>query len=165
MEIKVKYPTPENFTKFGTIVVPSFKESPATFSENHNYWHNVADISQLGEEGTVGFLEIKRKEREFTLDKVERHKYALETFIPISGVGIFCLAPATPDKNVPDISSIEAFWIDGTASFFLAPGVWHWLPFTLTPEMKFILLLKKSTVEKDLEIVDLPEKVKIVLTK
>jgi hypothetical protein len=31
--------------------------------------------------------------------------------------------------------------------------------------MKFILLLKKSTVEKDLEIVDLPEKVKIVLTK
>jgi len=47
----------------------------------------------------------------------------------------------------------------------LAPGVWHWLPFTITPEMKFILLLKKSTVEKDLEIVDLPEKVKIVLTK
>ena len=60
MEIKVKYPTPDNFTKFGTIVVPSFKESPATFSENHNYWHNVADISQLGEEGTVGFLDIKR---------------------------------------------------------------------------------------------------------
>ena len=111
MEIKVKYPTPDNFTKFGSIVVPSFKESPATFSENHNYWHNVADISQLGEEGTVGFLEIKKKEREFVLDKAERHKYALETFIPTSGVGIFCLAPATPDKDVPDISSFEAFWI------------------------------------------------------
>jgi len=133
MEIKVKYPTKDNFTKFGTIVVPSFKESPATFSENHNYWHNVADISQLGEEGTVGFLEIKRKEREFVLDKMERHQYASESFIP--------------------------------TSFFLAPGVWHWLPFALTPEMKFVLLLKKSTVEKDLEIVDLPEKVKIVLIK
>ena len=165
MEIKVKYPTKDNFTKFGTIVVPSFEESPATFSENHNYWHNVADISQLGEEGTVGFLEIKRKEREFTLDKIEKHQYASESFIPTSGVGIFCLAPAAPDKDVPDISSIEAFWIDGTASFFLAPGVWHWLPFALTPEMKFILLLKKSTVEKDLEIVEFPEKVKSALAK
>ncbi|HER25115.1 MAG TPA: hypothetical protein ENO17_08720 [Candidatus Atribacteria bacterium] len=165
MEIKVKYPTKDNFTKFGTIVVPSFKESPATFSENHNYWHNVADISQLGEEGVVGFLEIKRKRREFILDKIERHQNSLEAFIPTSGVGIFCLAPATPDKKVPDIDSIEAFWIDGTASFFLTPGVWHWLPFTITPEMKFTLLLKKPTVEKDLEIVDLPEKVKIVLTK
>lgn len=165
MEIKVKYPTKDNFTKFGTIVVPSFKESPATFSENHNYWHNVADIAQLGEEGVVGFLEIKRKEREFVLDKIERHQYSLEAFIPTSGVGIFCLAPATPTKKVPDIDTIEAFWIDGTSSFFLAPGVWHWLPFTITPEMKFTLLLKKPTVEKDLEIVDLPEKVKIVLTK
>ena len=85
--------------------------------------------------------------------------------MPCAVVGVFGLAPGIPDKNVPDIRSIEAFWIDGTASFFLSPGVWHWLPFTLTPEMKFILLLKKSTVEKDLEIVDLPEKVKIVLTK
>lgn len=25
MEIKVKYPTPENFKKFGTLVVPPFK--------------------------------------------------------------------------------------------------------------------------------------------
>ncbi len=165
MEIKVKYPTKDNFTKFGSLVVPSFKESPATFSENHNYWHGVADISQLGGEGTVGFLEIKKNKREFVLDKIERHKDSLEAFIPTSGVGIFCLAPASPDKNVPDISSIEAFWVDGTASFFLAPGVWHWLPFTLTPKMKFTLLLKKPTVEKDLEIVDLPEKVKIVLTK
>ena len=165
MEIKVKYPKKDNFTKFGSLVVPSFKETPATFSENHNYWHGVADISQLGGEGTVGFLEIKRKNREFVLDKMERHQYSLEAFIPTSGVGIFCLAPATPDKDVPDISSIEAFWIDGTASFFLASGVWHWLPFTSTPEMKFTLLLKKPTVEKDLEIVDLPEKVKIVLTK
>jgi len=99
------------------------------------------------------------------LDKMERHQYASESFIPTSGDGIFCLAPATSDKDVPDVSSIEAFWIDGTASFFVAPGVWHWLPFALTPEMKFVLLLKKSTVEKDLEIVDLPEKVKIVLIK
>jgi len=165
MEIKVKYPTPENFAKFGTIVIPSFKESPATLSEYHNYWHDVTDLSNLEGEGTVGYLEIYRKDRKFQLEKMERHQESLEAFIPTSGVGIFCLAPATPDKGVPDISSIQTFWIDGTASFFLAPGVWHWLPFALTPEMKFVLLLKKSTVEKDLEIVDLPEKVKIVLIK
>ena len=164
MEIKVKYPTPENFAKFGTIVVPSFKESPATFSENHNYWHNVADISGLKGEGTVGYLEIERKNRKFYLEKMERHQETLEAFIPMSGAGIFCLAPVSPDRDVPDINSIEAFYIDGSSSFFLAPGVWHWLPFALTPQIKFTLLLKKTTVEKDLEIVDLPKKLDIVLT-
>jgi ureidoglycolate lyase len=164
MKLKVKHPSPENFTKFGIIVVPSFKESPATLSEYHNYWHKVADISQLGDEGTVGYLEIERKDRIFFLEKMERHQETLEAFIPMSGVGIFCLAPASPDRNVPDINSIEAFYIDGSSSFFLAPGVWHWLPFALTPQIKFTLLLKKSTVEKDLEIVDLPQKLDIVLT-
>jgi ureidoglycolate lyase len=164
MKLKVKHPSPENFTKFGTTVVPSFKESPATLSEYHNYWHKVADISQLGDEGTVGYLEIERKDRKLALEKMERHQETLEAFIPMSGVGIFCLAPASPDRNVPDINSIEAFYIDGSSSFFLAPGVWHWLPFALTPQIKFTLLLRKSTVEKDLEIVDLPQKLDIVLT-
>lgn len=67
MKLKVKHPSPENFTKFGTIVVPLFKESPATLSEYHNYWHKVADISKLGDEGTVGYLEIERKDRKLSL--------------------------------------------------------------------------------------------------
>ena len=164
MKLKVKNPTRGNFTKFGTIVVPQYNEKPTALSEYHNYWHKVADISQLGDEGTVGYLEIKRKDRIFFLEKMERHQETLEAFIPMSGVGIFCLAPASPDRNVPDINSIEAFYIDGSSSFFLAPGVWHWLPFALSPQIKFILLSKKSTVEKDLEIVDLPQKLDIILT-
>jgi len=163
MKIKVKYPTSENFTKFGTIVIPLFEKPPATFSEYHNYWHQVADISSLGKEGTVGYLDIERKDRKFSLEKMERHQETLEAFIPVSGVGIFCLAPANPQANIPDINSIEAFYVDGSSSFFLAPGVWHWLPFAITPKIKFILLLKNTTVEKDLEIVDLPQKLGIVL--
>ncbi|MGB9857408.1 MAG: ureidoglycolate lyase [Dictyoglomaceae bacterium] len=166
MEIKVKYPTPENFKKFGTLIVPPFKNPPAVSSEIFNYYHDVADISSLGNEGCVGYLEIKRDfSREFVLEKMERHKNTLEAFIPISGVGIFCLAPATPNKSSPDLDSIEAFWVDGTASFFLNEGVWHWLPYPITSDIRFILLLKKPTVEKDIEIVDLSEKVRIVLVK
>lgn len=164
MEIKIKYPTPENFIKFGSLVVPSFKNPPAVSSEVFNYYHDVADISSLGNEGCVGYLEVKRDfNRKFVLGKLERHKNTLEAFIPLSGIGFICLAPATPDRSFPDLNSIEAFWIDGSVSFFLNEGVWHWLPFPITSELNFILLLKKPTVKEDIEIVDLPEKMKIDL--
>jgi len=162
MEIKVKYPNQENFKKFGTLIVPPFNNPPAAKSEVFNYYHNIADISSLGNEGCLGYLEIKRDfNRDFVLEKIERHNQTIEAFIPILGVGIICLAPATYGKNMPDLNSIEAFWIDGTASFVLNEGIWHWLPYPITPDLRFILVLKKPTVEKDIEIVDLPEKIKI----
>jgi ureidoglycolate lyase len=162
MKINVKYPTKENFAEFGNVVVQSYSETPDTSSQYHNYWHDIADMTQLGNEATVGYLSVERKDREFIVEQMERHLKSLEAFIPVSGVGIFCLAPSTPGKDIPDINSIQAFWIDGTVSFFLNPGVWHWLPFAITPEIKFLLLLKKHTVATDLEIVDLPEKVNIL---
>ncbi len=164
MKIKIKYPTPENFAKFGTLVVPPFKNPPSVSSENFNYYHDVADISSLGKEGCVGYLEVKRDfNRRFVLEKIERHKNTLEAFIPISGVGFICLTPPTPNSSSPDLDSIEAFWIDGSSSFFLNEGVWHWLPFPITSELRFILLLKKSTVEKDIEIINLSEEIIISL--
>lgn len=164
MEIKIKYPTPENFIKFGSFVVPSFKNPPAVSSEVFNYYHDVADISSLGNEGCVGYLEVKRDfNRKFVLGKLEGHKNTLEAFIPLSGIGFICLAPVTPNRSFPDLNSIEALWIDGSIAFFLDEGVWHWLPFPITSELNFILLLKKPTVKEDIEIVDLPEKMKIDL--
>ncbi|MEN2984306.1 MAG: hypothetical protein ABDH25_04685, partial [Dictyoglomaceae bacterium] len=104
MEIKVKYPNSENFKKYGTLVVPPFKNPPAVSSEIFNYYHNVGDISSLGNEGCVGYLEVKRDlNREFIIEKIERHKNTKEAFIPILGAGIICLAPATPDKSFPDL--------------------------------------------------------------
>jgi len=161
-EIKVKFPTPENFKNFGKLILPPINREPDVSSEIFGYWHNLVDISSLGKEGCVGYLEIKRDyNREFFIEKIERHKNTIEAFIPILGSGIFCVAPATPNKQLPDLDSISAFWVDGTTSFFLDEGVWHWLPFAITPVLRFILLLKSPTVEKDLEIVDLPEKIKL----
>jgi ureidoglycolate lyase len=162
MEIKVKYPTHENFKKFGTLIVPPFKLSPAVSSEIFNYYHNIGDISSLGNEGCIGYLEIKRDfNREFILEKMERHINTLEAFIPIYGVGVMCLAPATPNTSLTDLNSIEAFFIDGTATFILNEGTWHFLPYPITPELRFILLLKKPTVERDIEIIELSKKIKI----
>lgn len=117
----------------------------------------------MGDDGTVSYLEVERKDRKLFLDKMERHQEALEGFIPISGTGFFCLAPANPGGKMPNTERIEAFFIDGSSSFFLAPGVWHCMPFALTPQLKFVILLKKPTVENDVDIVDLSKDVEIVL--
>jgi ureidoglycolate hydrolase len=117
----------------------------------------------LGEDGTVSYLEVERKNRELFLDKMERHQNALEGFIPIAGVGFFCVAPANTEGKTPNIDLIEAFFIDGSCSFFLAPGVWHCIPFAFTPQLKFVILLKKSTVEKDVDIVEVSHDLEIAL--
>jgi len=49
---------------------------------------------------------------------MERHQETLEAFIPMLGAGIFCLAPANPDRDVPDVNSIEAFETDITPLLF-----------------------------------------------
>ncbi|MCX7941511.1 MAG: hypothetical protein N2516_00225, partial [Dictyoglomaceae bacterium] len=61
------------------LVVPPFKNPPAVSSEIFNYYHNVGDISSLGNEGCVGYLEVKRDlNREFIIEKIERHKNTQE---------------------------------------------------------------------------------------
>ncbi len=160
MGLKIEFPLPGSFKEFGELVYKPTNEKTATESQYHNYWHDLADLSTLGSEGTVGFLEVVRKDRPFILDRMERHKVTLEAFIPIKGVGIFCLCPPTVG-SIPDESKIRCFFVDGSVSFFLKPGTWHWLPFSITPTMEFILLLKKKTVEEDIEIVELPSSLPI----
>ncbi len=160
MGLQVEFPVPERFIEFGELVYKPVGKDTATESPYHNYWHDLADLSTVEDEGTIGFLEVLRRDRNFVLDKMERHKATLEAFIPTKGVGIFCLCPPTKDF-LPDESKIRCFFVDGSVSFFLKPGTWHWLPFSITPTMEFILLLKKRTVEEDIEIAELPTPLQI----
>ncbi|HDG62604.1 MAG TPA: hypothetical protein ENG15_06345, partial [Thermotoga sp.] len=159
MKISLLKPTKDNFKEFGE-VVEKLEEPAATASEYHDYWHDLADLSSMGDEPTLGYLKVYRKDRPLELDRMERHVNTAEVFIPINGTGIFFLCPP---MEKPDINKVKAFLVDRSCALSLHPGTWHWLPFSLTEEMDFILVLRKTTVERDIEIVSLGDVYKINL--
>lgn len=163
MEVKISLlkPTKDNFKKFGEIV-EKLKEPAATTSEYHDYWHDLADLSSMENEPTLGYLKIYRKNRPLILDRMERHLNTTEVFIPINGIGIFFLCPP---MEKPIINNVKAFIVDRSCALSLYPGTWHWLPYSLTEEMDLILVLRKTTVEKDIEIVSFDTVYKINLVR
>jgi len=162
LNVKLLVPNKANFAPFGELISIPDSVKPATFSDNHDYWHNLTDFSSLENEGTTGFLRVYRKNRAMVFTQMERHSKTIEAFIPINGTGIFFMCP--PDER-PDPSKMTAFILDRSFGVSLKPGAWHWLPYPLTDYMDFILILRKSTVEQDLEIVDLDDEYNINLMR
>lgn len=139
----------ETVQQFGEVIEKPTGEPSVEVEGVQRYWHNVNSLEELGEEGVTGYLEAPR--RELKLAKMERHKDTQEAFIPLKGVSVFMLAP--PGEK-PNTAEITPFLMDGSKGILLDEGVWHWVPFPLTEEATFALLLKKKTVEKDIEIVE-----------
>jgi len=156
LEIKVENLSDKSFEPYGAVIEP--KASKPTFSNSDlNLWFGIDDIKLNSGVAQICWLEVKSR-RPFVCDKLECHMNCSETIIPMSGqsiivVGLFKGKPGY--DSLPDINSIEAFFIDGTKGVNLKPGVWHWLPYPLSGKAHFALVLKKGTPEEDLRIVDL----------
>jgi len=162
LNVKLLVPNKDNFKSFGELISIPDSVKPATLSDNHDYWHNLTDFSSLKNEAATGFLRVYRKNRTMVFNQMERHSKTIEAFIPINGTGIFFMCPA--DER-PDPSKMAAFILDRTFGVSLKPGTWHWLPYPLTEHMDFVLILRKSTVEEDLEIVNLDDEYNINLIR
>lgn len=139
----------ETVQRFGEVIEKPAGNPSVAVEGVQRYWHNVNSLEELGEEGVTGYLEAPR--RKFKLAKMERHKNTQEAFIPLKGVSVFMLAP--PGEK-PDPSEMTPFLMDGSKGILLDEGVWHWVPFPLTEKATFALLLKKETVDEDIEIVE-----------
>lgn len=148
-DFKINPLNSENVQPFGEVIEKPSREPSVEVEGVQCYWHNVNSLKELGQDAVTGYLEAPR--REFTLAKMERHKNTQEAFIPLKGVSIFMLAPP---REQPDPSNITPFLMDGSKGILLGEGVWHWVPFPLTQEATFALLLKKETVEEDIEILE-----------
>lgn len=139
----------ETVQQFGEVIEKPAGDPSVEVEGVQRYWHNVNSLVDLGEAAVTGYLEAPQ--RKFKLTKMERHKNTQEAFIPLKGVSVFMLAP--PEEK-PDPSEMTPFLMDGSKGILLDEGVWHWVPFPLTEEATFALLLKKETVDEDIEIVE-----------
>ncbi len=170
IEVKVKSLSHKAFAPYGTIIGP--RDSKPTFSNSElNLWFGIDEIKLSNGIGQICWLEVKSK-RPFICDKLECHMNCSETIIPMLGQSILVvgLPGSGPDSSdLPDIKSIEAFFVDGTRGVNLKPGVWHWLPYPVSEKAYFALILKEGTPEEDLQVVDLNKEfglsIKLVLEK
>ncbi|PLV59042.1 ureidoglycolate lyase [Thermotoga sp. KOL6] len=159
MNTRLLTPSADIFAPFGSLIqMPSEKATVST--EFFDYWHNVCDLSSLEmKEPVVGFLRVVK--REFVLNKMEKHVLSDEIFIPLTGYGVFSLCPAENDPSKePD--KITHFFIGSESAFLLRKGTWHWAPYPLTDEMRFLIIVDKATVERDIHIVEFETPVRIL---
>ena len=148
--VKAEMLTEESFAPFGDVLHPGEKK-PDQDLGIYRYWDKIATLEFSGDPTELGYLRVLR--RPFKLERMERHKKASQSFIPLSrSTCIFALAPA---GDTPDPDAIRAFILDGAQGVNLHVGTWHWSIFPVTETADYIMVVRRDTIVDDLEIVDL----------
>jgi ureidoglycolate lyase len=123
-----------------------------------DYWGGIATIS--AEAMRLGYLRPKKRDLAFSW--FERHLKGTQTFVPLKGArSIIAVAPPYESDNpaaLPKLDEIRAFVLDGSIGVNLHPGTWHWTPFPLDDQSDFIILVRASVAEDDLNFIDLEKR-------
>ncbi|NQV79906.1 MAG: ureidoglycolate lyase [Alphaproteobacteria bacterium] len=123
-----------------------------------DYWGGIANISQ--EPMRLGYLRPKKRDLAFSW--FERHLKGTQTFVPLKGArSVIAVAPPYESNNpeaLPKLDEVRAFVLDGSMGINLHPGTWHWTPFPLDDQSDFIILVRESVAEDDLNFIDLEKR-------
>jgi len=132
--------TPERFARFGEVL-----DWQAEFGEE-----GFRVISRA--EDPTGWRLAVLLVKQHSITRLERHPTSKESFEPVSGVAVLCLAP--PE----DPSAVEAFLLD--KAVVLGKGVWHDV-FALSEEA-LIKIAENLTVTGEFQELDAPLKAMVV---
>jgi ureidoglycolate lyase len=123
-----------------------------------DYWGGIATISR--EAMRLGFLRPKKRPLAFSW--FERHVKGTQTFVPLNGDrSVIAVAPPYERENpaaLPRLDEVRAFVLDGTCGVNLHPGTWHWTPFPIGERSDFIILVRESVADDDLNFIDLEKR-------
>ena len=161
-EIKVELLTeisPSDFKPYGQIMGLEDKVPLEDFV-HLSYWAKNVDLGPDNEKIDGGLLLCKKVNSQIT--KMERHKMTSEIFIPLIGQTIFVMAPADNSKEMPDLTKIRAFLLDGTLGVVLHKGNWHWPPVPLRKTAKFVLL-RKGELSDPTDMKDLGLELRLII--
>jgi ureidoglycolate hydrolase len=157
--IQAKLMTPDNFSKFGKVIIP-VKEK-ITFSNPFvDHYNDLGNLETLGENPVISYFSSYR--RDFLIDTLERHRNTAEIFFPIEGTAFMPFAPTLPNGE-PDVEHMEVFICREGHPFTAERGVWHLFPFPVTERYASYLLVDRNLIEKDLETFTISDPVRIAL--
>jgi ureidoglycolate lyase len=141
--------TPESLSGYGRLLSET-ENDPMAENDEFMYWGRVQVLDIPGELSS-GIL-VGRK-RDAIVSQLERHIDTPEILTSLSGDSVIALAKS--GDSAPDFSSLKAFRISQGQSFVMDSGTWHWIPFPVKDETRFLVLFAKGTEENDLEIAEL----------
>jgi ureidoglycolate hydrolase len=156
VKIKVKTLTKEHFARWGQFIA-SNDTTGLTRLSIANYMGNLA-VAELGNQLSISLLNPFN--RELTLKFMEQHKKTHEICVAIRED---CIITVAPDLNgVPNLDGIEAFFLKESDTVVYAPGIWHWVPFTVgTGEAKQLIIYKDQTGVYDFLKIELPQSIEL----
>jgi len=160
MKIKVERLTEKNFAEFGNVLGASEAKKPNIQDEISNVWLGLSDLMGIGstKANHITFLQIHSKPAKN--NKIEKHQTSAEAFIPMQGTSILMVVPAEAanSKGLPDMTRCRAFLMDGSKGVIMKPGTWHTVPYPLTDEATYIVLVDDAIIPKnDIHITQIEE--------
>lgn len=146
--LEAALPTHASFAPFGALL--GEPQTPPTLDRGDiTYWHATSDLAGL-QHGVTGHLIAHR--RDFVVTQIERHNHTPEAFIPIIDSSVLIVAP----PGELDLNRMRAFVLEPGRGVLLKEGTWHWAPFPLSQTAQFLLVLRRETVDDDIEILQIP---------
>lgn len=161
-EIKAIELTPENFKDYG-VIISKTKSKPWTENEEITYWGKVLEL-KISEVVSTGIL-VNNK-REPLVNKMERHVSTPEMLVALEGDSIICMArPSCYCRCCSSgIEGIKAFYLRQGDAIVMHAGTWHWASYPVDCEAsKILVVFASGTEDKDMEIQELDEEVKLNL--
>jgi ureidoglycolate hydrolase len=157
--IQAKLMTPDNFSAFGSVIVP-VKDS-ITFSNPFvDHYNDLGSLETLGKNPVISYFSSYR--RDYLIDTLERHNGTSEIFFPVEGTAFMPFAPTLPSGE-PDVEHMQVFICREGHPFTAERGVWHLFPFPVTERYASYLLVDRDLIEQDLETYTVPDPIGIAL--
>ena len=155
--------TKESFLPYGEVI-----EAQGDFKlinqGNGKKWNNLVQFDMFHDNGNVNLGILKTRYLDLQFDKMERHFYTSQIFIPIGGgKSIVTVAPLS--EKYPDPNKVKAFIMEDNQGVSFYRKVWHHSLFPLNNEQEYILIMRGGDFLPDVELVNFPDDVIIKIKR
>lgn len=134
------------FEPYGRAIMKG-EGAPDIQNDQIDYWDDMADISSLAGQGSIGFMRVKRMP--IVLGMLQMLHESAELYLTLDGNPSVVFVALSDADEKPDLSTLKAFKMDGGQGVVVDKKVWHCTPFTLADKTDFALLLKNNVIIKN----------------
>ena len=155
-QIIAKALTAEAFARFGDVT--SLRETERRTYLAHAF---QSDHTGKGPEMWIGLPPLV-KSLPLTIERMERHPHATQTFVPIdAGRYLVVVAEPAPDGS-PDVATLQAFIAEATQAVTYGINVWHHGLTVIDRQTRFVTVMADYRTADDDVFVGLSEPVDVV---
>jgi ureidoglycolate lyase len=151
--------TKENFLPYGEVA--EAKGDFKIFNQgNGKMWNNLVHFDMFHDNGDINLGILKTRYLDLQFDKMERHFYTSQIFIPLGG-GKSIVAVAPVSDKYPNPNEVKVFLMENNQGVSFYRKVWHHSLFPLNNDQEYILIMRGGDFPPDVESINFPNDVQI----